>query len=226
MKILLTGADQPLGAAVARELAGAHHLRLTGRGEASDLPAGASYAVADLREPEAVAPLVSGMDAVVHLAAYDLPDEGAFDLLDYAARGTYVLLQQTAEAKVERVICASRLEVVADYPEECLVDETWRPRPEANAAALAPYLAELTCREFARATTLCGIGLRLPALDGEPDGITAADAASAIEGALRFNFGDHYQRHEWRLFHVASRGRFVTRAAQGALDWQPTGAGA
>ena len=70
MKILLTGADQPLGAAVARELAGAHHLRLTGRGEASDLPAGASYAVADLREPEAVAPLVSGMDAVVHLAAY------------------------------------------------------------------------------------------------------------------------------------------------------------
>jgi nucleoside-diphosphate-sugar epimerase len=78
------------------------------------------YAPADLREPEAVAPLLEGVDAVVHLAPYarlDLSDAAAEgEAINLAARGTYVLLHAALKAGVRRFVLASRLELMAGYP--------------------------------------------------------------------------------------------------------------
>ena len=220
MNLLITGADRPLGGLAARVFRNAHRLRLTGigaslAGELSDL----DYRTADLRTPEEAAPLVEGMDAVLHLAVYDpAPLSGPSaqtDRLDVAARGTYVLLSEAREAGVERAILVSTLALFEAYPEDYVVDEAWQPEPSADAEALAPYLSELTCREFARAGGICAVCLRFGAL-GEAEGTTEEDAVRALEDALALEF--EQPGYRWGLFHISSGKRFSTGAARGPLQ--------
>src|SRR5207244_5294629 len=129
MRILVTGADQPLGELVARALQEEHELRLTGAQALA--PAGLEalpYTPADLREPDEVGPLVEGMEAVAHLALhapFETPDAAAEkQALDGSARGMFVLLQAALAAKVPRVVLASRLDAaMGAYPANYLVDE-------------------------------------------------------------------------------------------------------
>jgi nucleoside-diphosphate-sugar epimerase len=217
MRLLITGADQPLGALAARTLRSEHDLRLTGVQPAGP-PAldGVPYTAADLREPEQAEPLVDGVEAVLHLAPFhptptrDPASEG--ELLDTAARGTYVLLKAALKAGVKRVVLASRLDLMAAYPTNYRVDETWKPAPTATAASLAPWTAELTLREFVRAENLLGICLRLGELGGGTDGTTPEDAAQAIRRALAMDASGH--RYRWWLYHVASTDRYPLGAAE------------
>src|SRR5438067_4155095 len=149
MKILITGAHQTLGQRAAKTLQARHELRLTG--EAARPPAGLEalpYAGADLREAEQVAPLVEGIDAVAHLALHApraaravIPEK---QLLDTGARSTYLLLREGLAAGVRRVVLASHLDLMTAYDAQCVVDETWKPLPDPDAASLALYMAELT----------------------------------------------------------------------------------
>src|SRR5437667_11416418 len=103
MRILVTGADQPLGGLAAQALMGQHEVRLTGT--AARAPAGLEdlpYTPADLREPDQASPLVEGMEAVAHLALHPrmtTPDAAAEkQALDVGARGMYVLLHAALAA--------------------------------------------------------------------------------------------------------------------------------
>ena len=83
--------------------------------------------------------LVEGMEAVAHLALhapFETPDAAAEkQALDGSARGTFVLLQAALAAKVPRVVLATRLDAaMGAYPANYLVDETWKPMPDAAAA--------------------------------------------------------------------------------------------
>jgi nucleoside-diphosphate-sugar epimerase len=224
MRILITGADQPLGALAARALAGGHELRLTGARAAP--PEGLEavpYTAADLREPDQVTPLVEGVDAIAHLALhapFPTPDPAAEKLaLDTAARGMFVLLHAALAAGVKRVVLASRLELMAAYPEEYGVSETWKPLPNADAASLAPYLAELTLREFVRAEEIVGICLRLGDLGTGPADTTPRDAVQAITRALEMEGGD--RKYRWWLYHIPSGDRYALHAAaHGPLQFQ------
>jgi nucleoside-diphosphate-sugar epimerase len=222
MRILITGADQPLGSLAAAALRSDHEVWLTGSGALvpagfQDLP----YTPADLREPDAAAALLEaapgGIEAVAHLQPHERVEtpnaEAEKEALDIAARGTFVLLHAALKAGVRRVVLASRLDVMAGYPEGYLVDETWKPLPDAAAAALAPYLAELTLREFVRAEPLVGICLRLGELGSDPAGTTPEDAARAIRSALTMDLsGRHYR---WWLYHICSTDRYRLGAAAG-----------
>lgn len=200
MRILITGADTPLGRLLAHRL-GSHELRLA----SSDT---------DFRTPEVAEPLVEGIDAVAHLAVYPRanPASPAEEkaLLDHAARGTYVLQQAALKAGVERIVLASRLELLTSYPAELVIDETWQPQPEANAASLAPYMAELTLREFARAEAISAVCLRLGPLEEEAPWTAPETATEALERALTMELPAGYR---WRLYHVDSSGRFPAGAA-------------
>ncbi len=216
MRILITGADGPLGELAAAALRGSHEVRLTG--EAASAPewaAGLPYTSADLREPDAVEALVAGCEAVAHLAVYaraETPDVAAEDAaLDRASRGTFVLLHAAKTAGVRRVVLASRLDVMTAYPEQYVVDETWRPRPAADAASLAPFLAELTLREFVRAEPVTGLCLRFGPLGDSPDGTTPADTARALERAVTVELIGHGYR--WLLYHIGSTDRWPPSAA-------------
>jgi nucleoside-diphosphate-sugar epimerase len=217
MRILVTGADTPLGTLAARKLRESYELRLTGTqalapASFEDL----AYCPADLREPEQVAPLVDGIDAVAHLALHApiaTPDPAAErEALLVATRGTYVLLHAALAAKVGRVVLASRLDLMAGYPEDYLVDETWKPMPEATAASLAPFLAELTLREFVRAEEIVGVCLRFGELGMGPSETTPEDAVATIEKALTMELEG--RKYRWWLYHVGSGDRFRPGAAK------------
>jgi nucleoside-diphosphate-sugar epimerase len=219
MRILITGADHPLGALAARALRGEHELRLTGA--EARAPAefeGLSYTPADLREPEQVAPLVEGIDAVAHLALHQpmaTPDAAAEkQALDVSARGMFVLLHAALKAGARRVVLASRLDLMAAYPESYVVDENWKPMPEAAAASLAPFLAELALREFVRAEEMTGVCLRFGDLGTGAAGTTAEDAAQAIRKALTMDLEGY--RYRWWLYHICSTNRYPVGHAAGS----------
>ncbi len=218
MRILITGADTPLGGVVARALQGEHDLRLTGAQALA--PAGLEvlpYTPADLRDPPQVAPLVAGVEAVAHLALHALPatpDAAAEkQALDGAARGMYVLLHAALATGVRRVVLASRLDLMAAYPEEYLVDETWKPLPDTSASQLSLYVAELTLREFVRAEAITGVCLRLGDLGAGPAGTTPEDAVRAITRALTMDLDGH--KYRWWLYHICSTDRYRLGAAGG-----------
>src|SRR3569833_312798 len=162
-RVLITGADQPLGKLVTEALSTTADLRLTGYEPPSS--EGPNFVVSELREPEQAAKLCEGIDVILHLAPYHrvaAPNPKAErQVLDQAARGTFVLCHAARKAGVSRIVLASRLDVVSAYPEDYVVDETWAPLPHPDAVSLAPYMAELTLREFVRAEDHVGDCLRL-----------------------------------------------------------------
>ena len=196
MRLVVTGADRPLGALLCQGLAQGRQV----------VPAGAEV---DLRSAEQVATLLKGAQAVVYTLPYDLPASVAEgELLDLVARSTYVLTCEACRAGVRRILLISQLALMEDYPVDYLVTwpQVWAPRPRPEARSLAPYLAELTCREITRMGKIEVVCLRLGELDG-PEGTSGADALKAVEEALAYERQE--REYHWAVLHVASAGRFA-----------------
>ncbi|MFO7957763.1 MAG: NAD(P)-dependent oxidoreductase [Candidatus Brocadiia bacterium] len=226
MHILITGANRPLGRLVAEHLSRSHRLRLTGVSSPGGR-ASAEYVQGDLRRPDFAASLVDDIDAVVHLAEFDPAPLEAPDAeqerLERATLGTYRLCAAAREAGAGRIVVAGSLSVFDAYPDEYLVDEQWRPRPEADADHLAPYLCELVVREFAREGPISGVCLRFAPIGEDPETNTRSeDALEAIERALEIELGP--PGYNWHVFHVASSGRFIERNARLMLGFEREGA--
>ena len=203
MKILITETANAIGQKVAAQLAVEHEVILCD-------------AAVDLREPAQVEPLVAGVQSVVHTA---LPRRilkefsSDADRLDWAARGSYVLLEACQKSGVERALLMSNLSCFDTYPNNYIIDETWRPLPQADAASLGPVLAERVFREFARQGGLTTICLRFGAIDA-PGGTSLELGADAVERALTMPIDR--ESYRWWLFHIADSERFPLRAAKGA----------
>lgn len=128
MNIALTGATGFLGGAVLeRLLAEGHEVRALVRRPQPDR-AGVRWVAGDLADGTALAALVSGADAVIHVAgAVNVADRAAF----YAANagGTRLLAEKTVEAGVRRFILVSSLS--AREPQ--LSDYGWSKREGEHA---------------------------------------------------------------------------------------------
>lgn len=198
MRVAVIGADRPWGALLAAELGADFEVVAFGAEETSDL---ANYRQVDLLQREAVDPELAGVEAIVHAAGGD-PAGDEQDLLDIAARGTYVALTAACAVGIEKAVLLSNLDLVRDYPEEYLVDPQWNALPRAEAGSLAPLMAELVGREIARTGQIEVRCLRLGELGAET---TADDAVEAVRQALTAERGGH----DWLLAHVASSGRFA-----------------
>ena len=122
----------------------------------------------------------------MHLAPLSLPRTmpaaAPAEVLDRAARGTHVLLKAALDAGVRHVVLGSTLALMDAYPDDLEVTEQWRPRPRPRPTELAPYLAELTAREFTRDVQLDDppriVCLRFA------EGLDPALAAGAVQRAL------------------------------------------
>jgi nucleoside-diphosphate-sugar epimerase len=216
--VLVTGAGSPLGQAVAEALGGAGYA-VTAAGD-------------DLTDPAAVAPLLEGVRAVVHLAPISLPQtmppDAPAEILDAASRGTHVLLKAAVERGVGRVVLGSTLAVLDAYPDDLEVTEAWRPRPRPDPAEMAPYLAELTAREFTRDVQLDDppriVCLRFgrlvageAAAAGDQRALPLADAVRAVQRALAvLDEGGRQRGHRWQLYHIAALHPAARYTAAGA----------
>lgn len=106
MKVLVTGASGFLGRAVAAEIGAAGHAVRTFQRRPSGVP-GAHDALGSLTAPADLAHAVSGIDAIVHLAAKVslAGDPAEFDAVN--VRGTRDLLAAAADAGVARFVYVS-----------------------------------------------------------------------------------------------------------------------
>ncbi|HEX7872807.1 MAG TPA: NAD(P)H-binding protein [Sphingobium sp.] len=108
MKVALTGATGFLGGAVLeRLLADGHGVRALTRRPQPDR-AGVTWISGDLSANAALADLVTGADAVIHVAgAINVPDRAAFHAAN--AEGTRLIAEKARHAGVERFILVSSL---------------------------------------------------------------------------------------------------------------------
>ncbi len=212
MKIAITGADRAVGALLCRRLGAEHTVRPIGVADEPGLDLGeatADYRRADLRLPPAARLALAGTDLILHAQPHDPgPSTGAdSDVLDVVARGTYVLMNTAHDLGIGRMILLSHLSMMEDYPEDFAVSEHWLPHPRAEAASLAPYLAELVGREISRIGKIECICLR-PGVLGAAEGTSEDDLLAAVQKAMHREMSS--RGYNWFVEHIASGGRFAT----------------
>ncbi|MBI2191430.1 MAG: NAD(P)-dependent oxidoreductase [Planctomycetes bacterium] len=231
MKVLVTGAQQPLGQAIIQALRGRHDLRVSDVGSIStDL----EFVRADPRNVEDAERLMLGIEAVVHTASMPAseaspdPVDQEQQILDWGTRATYNLLVAAKGNKVRRFVHASTVQVVRDKADEWWVDERFRPRPHAEIQEMTLYLAERMAYHFAVETPLEVICLRLGKVVREedvagqpydPDWVDVRDAAQAFVQAVEIQVYYRYQ-----IFHIAANtqaGRWHVGNAMENLKYQP-----
>ena len=204
MRILVTGTGARPGRLIAEHLETDHDVT-------------AVSGLEDIRDPELVGPLLRGVNVIVHAGAIlDLPADATSSdvgILDWAARGSYVLLSEAVRTGVERAVLIITLSCFEDYPAGYVIDETFKPQPRAEASSLAPLMAEKTFREFSRQGPIQTVCLRFGDLDS-PEGTPISLALESISRAVEMDIGmDGYR---WEVFHVCGSSRFPLSAAKGS----------
>jgi nucleoside-diphosphate-sugar epimerase len=198
MNLAVTGADQPMGTLLCERLATVHDVR--------------PVAATALNVPTEAAAAIQGADMIVHAQPHDpvIVQNSAADgeLLETISRNTYVLVQAAVAAHISRVVLISQMRLFDDVPDQYIVDAGWQPRPRPEAASLAPYMAELVCREISRTGKIEAVNLRMGTLDAV-DGTSADDAVASVQSALSLDMTDGYH---WQERHVVSGGRFAPPA--------------
>lgn len=222
MNILITGAASRLGKAIAAELENDHQLRLLDSvpGDAPFLGEGNSeFLQGSIFDPDTVWKAVRNIDVLIHTGEppQHLPDDELKKeqfLLDFATRGTHVLLKAAAEVGVKRFIYGSTLEIFSAYPDDVYISELWKPLPTPEIQQMTRYLGELTCREFARDYPVTVTALRLGKLVMEEDVVNQQpdlmwvdlrDAAVAFRGALKREASTEIQwTRRWAVYHICA----------------------
>jgi dTDP-L-rhamnose 4-epimerase len=162
MKTLLTGGAGFIGQHVMRELlARGHHVRVLDSlrkdvhsGQSWSPPVGVELEVGDVRDAAAIDQALSGVDAVVHLAAKVGLGVDVSDLPDYASSndaGTAELLAGMARAGVKRLTLASSMVVYGEGLGLCPQHGSVSPGPRREK--------ELAAGRFEPPCPICGKAL-------------------------------------------------------------------
>jgi dTDP-L-rhamnose 4-epimerase len=149
MRVLVTGGAGFIGRHVVRGLlARGHEVHVLDSlrpdvhlaGNASARPAEGIFHQGDMRDGEAVAAALDGIDAVIHLAAKVGLGVDVSDLPDYASSndvGTAVLLATMARARVDRLTLASSMVVYGEGNALCAEHGLVRPAPRIETSLAA-----------------------------------------------------------------------------------------
>ena len=172
-RVLVTGAAGRLGSAVLRVLAsqGAAVVGLDRR----DPGTADAFFTGSASDAGLVAEAVSGVDAVIHLAAIPAPDRGTPEEVFVGnAAATFVVLDQAARAGVGRAVIASSLSITGlpfaprpAVPDYVPIDEAM-PLQAADPYALSKQADEATAAMVARRDGMAVVALRFPKL-GTPE---------------------------------------------------------
>jgi dTDP-L-rhamnose 4-epimerase len=188
MKVLLTGGAGFIGQHVLRRLLANGHetsvldsLRPDVHSVARwQVPAGAEFHVADIRDREAIDRALQGVDAVLHLAAKVGLGVDVGDLPDYASSndaGTAELLAGMARAGVSRLTLASSMVVYGEGFGRCHEHGPVTPGPRTESA--------LASGQFEPPCPICGKPLA-PTLVGEDAPLDPRNAYASSKVAQEF----------------------------------------
>ncbi|MBE2319405.1 NAD(P)-dependent oxidoreductase [Solirubrobacter sp. CPCC 204708] len=203
--ILLTGATGLVGSRLLPRLLDAgHDCRALVRGEAA-VPPGATAVRGDLSDPDALAPAVTGVDAIVHLAArFRTDDEDAIWRANLDGTRNLIAAAE-ANAPAARFVMASTSNVY----------DAGTPRPSRESDECTPTAAypasKVAAEQLLRESRLTWAILRLPFVYGDGDGHLEAMPALAIR------FGLH-PAHTYSVAHHRDVMIAVGIALSGAMD--------
>ena len=229
MNILITSGASKMAQELDGVLSAEHSVVLT---DLVDLPTNNPFRKCELEADEKSDDLVSGMDAVVHLAVVpetlmaqsDDPDGLC---IDYHTRRTYNLLTAAAEEGVGHVVFCSALSQFSKLDSNWTVSERWWTTPTVEAAVLGPHLGEFVCREFAHEGRLKITCLRLGTLVSsqqasdqpiDPEWLEYGDAVAACECAIQ------HEPSDFAVYHIQSEfpgSRFSTALARNEIGYTP-----
>ncbi len=150
---------------------------------------------ADIRDADAVARALDGVDVVIHLAAYGSVAESVeepFENFDVNVRGTLVLLNACAAAGIEKLVFASTGgAIMGNTPPP--VDETSVPWPISPYGA-SKLCGEAYCHAFAGSFGLPVVALRFANVYGpvsaHKKGAVTAFVTRALRGEPLVIYGD------------------------------------
>ncbi|NGZ95863.1 MAG: hypothetical protein CV089_06995 [Nitrospira sp. WS110] len=170
LKVLVTGASGFLGTALVNELCkGGVAVRAVLREtkQFTLLPSLVEMVWSDIRDAQKIREVVSGCNAIVHLAAkaHAIDDCGVEQ--DYQAinvEGTRNVLDAAVASGVRRVVFASSVKVFGEETSGC-IDESWPPDPKTGYGR-SKWLAEQLISDYATRHGLTAVSLRLPMVYG------------------------------------------------------------
>lgn len=195
MRILLTGSSGRIGAAIGARLSLRHPVIGIDR-----RPGSLTSEVVDVQDTARIAPLLAGVDAVVHTASLHVPDLASQTAADFRAvnvEATKRLLDACGAAGVQRFVYTSTTSLYGDamLPADgaaAWVTESLAPKPR-DVYDETKLAAEEACRDAARAGLRC-VSLRMSRCFPEDPrliaiyrlyrGVDAEDVAQAHELAL------------------------------------------
>jgi nucleoside-diphosphate-sugar epimerase len=164
MRVVVTGGSGKAGRWVVQDLRERGHVVLN-VDLAHDGSDHGQTIVADLTDLGQCHEVISGADALVHLAAIPAPDiRPAGKTFRNNVLSTYNVFAAAADQGVGRVVWASSETVLGlpfdDPPAFAPIDETHPPRPESSYA-LSKLVGEVMAAQFARRTGVPFLGLRI-----------------------------------------------------------------
>lgn len=190
--------------------------------------------VVDGDKPDGFQKALSDREVLV----FTLPEESVLTSearVEEATRRVYHLLQGAVAAGVKSCIVVSTLRMFEPYDADFLVDEDWQPRPLDHDYGLAEYLAEFTCREFARERLLRVLVLRFGRIVDEVPPLAEArrigwvvreDAIRALNAAVALAAGPKRETLRWWMcLHIGGKcppSRFPTARAERLLGYRPS----
>jgi len=224
--VLVTGGAGFIGANLLRQLDSSYEVRVLDnlmRGGEELLPPDRDIELiaGDIRDRDAVANAVRGVDVIIHLAAFGSVVESIsdpFENFDINARGTLEMLRGAADAGVERFVFASTGgAIMGNQPPP--VDEDSLPWP------ISPYGAGKLCGEaylhaFAGSFGIRPIALRFANVYGpysaHKKGVVTRFIRAALAGGTFDIFGDGSASRDF--LHVQDLCRGILLAADSDLS--------
>jgi nucleoside-diphosphate-sugar epimerase len=163
MKVLVTGANSPLGKVVVEKAKSANHCvveALRGGVTAPEATSPSTRINLDMTKPETFSAIPTDVECVVHIAA---ANEGtAGHLFDVNGMGTLRLIQSSIRLGISKLIHVSSMSVYGNVSEANVSRDT--PIQHPSPYGLSKFSGECFLRDFAN--KLASVSIRSPAIIG------------------------------------------------------------
>jgi uronate dehydrogenase len=160
LRVLITGAAGNIGRTLRRHLRGRYRLlRLTDIAPQEPAGAGEEVATVDIRDVDALAASMRGIDCVIHLAG--VPEEDSWErILPLNIQGCYNVFEAARREGVRRMVFASSNHAVGFHRRETFIDTQVQPRPDGRYG-VSKVFGEAVARLYADKYALSVACLRI-----------------------------------------------------------------